>query len=503
MTGFLGYFMGGMASGLQSGMNMGMQIQELKWKKEARESAKKIKNNLETAVMKFNNRNEPYFESIGVGKKGYDLGASPQGNIGADTTNYNTPSISTPTNIGATAMGNLPNIGSQGILTNPDVINLLAAFSAVSDSLATAFSDMMIAANRGDVTEYEQKMEYINNMIDHIATINLAGGDVNSYWGVPNLVSEESRRYFRAAETMKNTPASKITPGMVGDTSALTGSFSQETIEGIRTQPATEAPSMADEKSAIDLLRVFLNASPEQFEKQRTKIEQERGLDLSNYTQDILKAEGSEFFTLYDTPEEVLSKVKAPAGSGLMVVPSRDSKTGKYYATFQKETATTPGGTKMRATSLDTLEKYREKALDATTWGDAESIIDDYKEAGYDPAPLEEKVDEQEWINAKLEELDNHVEMLKEITDEKGKLLGDKKVPFLSDGEEETQTGEEWYKDIYEAYTFYLAELKKMGVDVSKYPKIRSLEEYNKSDTKLGKGLFYPSTWGKQKSIYY
>ncbi len=49
----------------------------------------------------------------------------------------------------------------------------------------------------------------------------------------------------------------------------------------------------------------------------------------------------------------------------------------------------------------------------------------------------------------------------------------------------------------------YRDKLEEMGVDVSQFPKIKSLEEYNKSDIKPGMGLFYPSTWGKQKSIYY
>ena len=101
-----------------------------------------------------------------------------------------------------------------------------------------------------------------------------------------------------------------------------------------------EEPTMADEKSAINLLRSFIRATPEQYEKQRTNLEQRTGLDLSMYTQEILREEGSEFFNLYDTPEEVIASVKAPAG--LTVIPKRDTKTGKYYGSFSKETIPKP-----------------------------------------------------------------------------------------------------------------------------------------------------------------
>ena len=45
--------------------------------------------------------------------------------------------------------------------------------------------------------------------------------------------------------------------------------------------------------------------------------------------------------------------------------------------------------------------------------------------------------------------------------------------------------------------------LEKMGIDISQYPELLTFEEYSKTDIKPGMGIFYPSTWGKQKpSIY-
>lgn len=244
--------------------------------------------------------------------------------------------------------------------------------------------------------------------------------------------------------------------------------------------PTPTTPTMANEKLAVSILSLFANASPETFEKKKTDLER-TGLDLSVYTQDILKEKGGELRNLYDTPEEVMAKVKAPVG--LMVIPKRDTTTGEFYASFSKKAVTTTPGE--RVTSLPLQEDYKQKALDANTLEDKKKIVGTYEKAGYN---ISEMPTDQEWINTKLGELDTHVEMLEEITDEEGKLIGGKKFKFLSGDEEESQTGEEWYKDIYEAYVFYLEELRKMGIDVSKYRKIKSPGEVSKVG--FFKGMF-------------
>ena len=260
-------------------------------------------------------------------------------------------------------------------------------------------------------------------------------------------------------------------------------------------QKKVEKPSIGDYGTGLTYLKNIINVTPENWERSKKGLENKFGFDYSAITQESLREVESGAYNLYATPEEVISNVKAP--TGLVIVPSRDSKTGKYYAGFQKETAAaTTGG--VRATSLSEQEKYKDKALYATTWEGAQKEIKTYVEAGYDPAGMPDK---QDWIDDKLKQLDSHVEMLKEITDEEGKLIGNKKFPFMSGDEEETQTGEEWYKEIYKAYMFYLEELKKMGIDVSKYPKIKPPGE-----TKVGfwKGAF--TTGGVERgyqSIYY
>jgi len=311
-----------------------------------------------------------------------------------------------------------------------DVRNMLLYESVLySDDWHKTLRDFEDAIQEGDLEE----AKHINDMLEEQLKIE---GDMlelgvkaeNGFIG--KYYTDESMEYVK-----------KLRMGNLGNKPIGTKMYEESYGE----LPAeTKAPAISDYTGVTNYLSRFINTSPEIFNNIKLGLQNKfPDIDMSNITQESLR---------------------------------------------EPEKAVTGGGEKLRVTSLNTLEEYRQKALDANTWKEAESIIDDYKEAGYDPAPLEEKANEQEWINAKIDELDNHIEMLKEITDEKDKSIGDKKFKFLSGDEEETQTGEEWYKDIYEAYTFYLAELRKMGVDVSKYPKIKSPEEVKKVG--ILKGMF-------------
>lgn len=165
------------------------------------------------------------------------------------------------------------------------------------------------------------------------------------------------------------------------------------------------------------------------------------------------------------------------------------------------------GAEKARVTSLPQLEEYRDKALDADTWEDAEKIINDYTEAGYDATQL--RIDKEAWVDSQMNYLNTLKGILDNLIDEKGSIKKGTTTkeqiglePASADDNRERKY-EEFYKIIMESYMEYRDKLEEMGVDVSQFPKIKSLEEYNKSDIKPGMGLFYPSTWGKQKSIYY
>ena len=140
--------------------------------------------------------------------------------------------------------------------------------------------------------------------------------------------------------------------------------------------------------------------------------------------------------------------------------------------------------TKTRATSLTTLEKYRNNALNADSWQDAEKIIKDYTDAGYDATQL--GVTQQDWANIKKSDLDNLVAVLNEITagtPESRNIKGKKKFAFAMDGKETEKTGEEWYKAVYESYNALLKLLKEQGVDISQYKKLKPLSEIKKASS--------------------
>ena len=145
---------------------------------------------------------------------------------------------------------------------------------------------------------------------------------------------------------------------------------------------------------------------------------------------------------------------------------------------------------KFRVTSLTTLEKYRNNALNTDSWEDTQSIINDYTKAGYDPKPLEEKVNKETWVNVKKSDLDNLVAVLNEITagtPEGRNVKGKKEFTFNLDigkgPEEITNTGEEWYKKVYDSYITLLKLLEKEGVDISQYKKLKPLSEIKKASS--------------------
>lgn len=138
---------------------------------------------------------------------------------------------------------------------------------------------------------------------------------------------------------------------------------------------------------------------------------------------------------------------------------------------------------KFRATSLSTQNQYIEKALNADKWEDAEDIIKEYEDAGYDPARLKEKVTKEAWANVKKSDLDNLVAVLNEITagtPEGRNIKGKKKFAFEMDGESTEKTGEEWYKQVYESYVALLKLLEEQGIDTSQYKKLKPLSEIKK-----------------------
>ena len=132
--------------------------------------------------------------------------------------------------------------------------------------------------------------------------------------------------------------------------------------EAREMQPeATKEPTISDYGTGLKYLTNIANLSPENWETARKALERTFGFDYSGITQESLKVTemGDEVFNLYNTPEEVMSNVKPSAG--LTVMPKRDTKTGKYYASFSKETITEP--TPPKPETVTTLKNW-EKMFD-------------------------------------------------------------------------------------------------------------------------------------------
>ena len=163
-----------------------------------------------------------------------------------------------------------------------------------------------------------------------------------------------------------------------------------------------------------------------------------------------------------------------------------------------------PPTTTIRVTSLPQLEKYRDKALNAESLEDMQSVIDDYKEAGYDPAPLEEKVNEQAWANNQTEYLSNLLNAIKATVNEKGWLKSGEVTPQeVSNQIKKNAPASEVYEDFRKEYMKYRDILEKAGVDVSQFPKLKPLSEIEKVGFLEGVKTFGGVGKGQYKSIYY
>ncbi|MBA7492549.1 hypothetical protein ES702_03099 [subsurface metagenome] len=443
--GYLGYGLKAGVEGFKTGFGMGQQKQEMEWQKKQKKKLEETEAKLEEEAVLYN-------------------------------------SVVTQ-------------LGADGFYSEDDMMKIEVTYLALGYLTQERLKGAHDALLTMDKNAFDREIDWFDRTIDLLKSGLLDPKDATAVfeYGRENwATSEKVRNLYEAADNIYARTHGELKKERVYEQARIIPSerrvpFIEEELGIEMPEAEPKAPTMADERSAIILLRTFLKATPEQFEAQRTRIEQRSGLDLSIYTQDILREEGTEFFNLYDTPEEVMSNVTAPAG--LTIIPKRDTKTGKYYASFSKKTTTpTPGG--FRATSLSQQEKYKQDALDANTWIEAQGIISRYSKAGFDPS---EMPTDQDWINGKFEELDSHIAMLKEITDEEGKLQGNKKFKFMSGDKVESQTGVDWYKDIYEAYIFYLDELRKMGIDVSRFPKIKLPGEIKKAF--LGK---YPSIYSTE-----
>lgn len=205
------------------------------------------------------------------------------------------------------------------------------------------FKPVLDNIKAGRTEQAKEQIKQIDEYANYLFTLDLTPGQVeksiNNFMDSGLITSEKALNYFKAKENIL-----------------------KRKTEAREMQPAeTKEPTISDYGTGLKYLTNIAKISPENWETARKGLESKFGFDYSGITQESLKETemGDEVFNLYNTPEEVMTNVKPSAG--LTVMPKRDTKTGKYYASFSKETITEP--TPPKPETVTTLKNW-EKIFD-------------------------------------------------------------------------------------------------------------------------------------------
>lgn len=214
-----------------------------------------------------------------------------------------------------------------------------------------------------------------------------------------------------------------------------------------------KTPGISDYNSAATYLSKFVNSPLDVFNKEKASIQNKFGIDVSNITQESLRE-----------PEKAVEKA--------------------------------------RITSLPQQEEYRTKALDTESWEEAQKVINDYTQAGYDETQL--GITKDEWVADKGRYLTNILTAIKATTNEKGWLKNSEITPGeVGNQIEKNAPAPEVYELFRVEYMKYRDILEKAGIDVSQFPKLKPLSEIGKVGFLEGAKTFGGVGRGQYKSIYY
>ena len=236
-------------------------------------------------------------------------------------------------------MGMINEYGTQ--YTDEEASHIRTFANASVAEVQAQFKPYLDDIETGRLKQAETKRKEISEYYDYIWTLNLTPGQVTQTLDnfKKNYTSEGALNFLKTEERMlkAKTEAREMQPA------------------------ATKEPTISDYGTGLKYLTNIANISPENWETARKGLESKFGFDYSGITQESLKETemGDEVFNLYNTPEEVMTNVKPSAG--LTVMPKRDTKTGKYYASFSKETITEP--TPPKPETVTTLKNW-EKIFD-------------------------------------------------------------------------------------------------------------------------------------------
>jgi len=356
-------------------------------------------------------------------------------------------------------IGNLfKQYGADSTYSDDEIMQLNTALSAAVPEVQAVWKDAVNAIQTMNKRKFEEDLQWFDLFINQTEGLN--PGDVQGIFDMAKsrFQTDKAKNYFTAYEEIqkKKYEAAQNQPEDVwGQAGTLPQDIRPEYLrsKGVNipqptAQPQTELDKMGETQKKLDYAYATGNA---------------------NYFNQIAKSLGVD--TTFETYKQ---KFEKPGAVG--------------------------GAEKPRVTSLPQLEEYRDKALNADSWKETEKIINDYTEAGYDATQL--GVTKEAWANTKKSDLDNLVAVLDEITAGTSNIKSKEKHSFEINGKVQEQTGEEWYKQVYESYVALLKLLEEEGIDTSQYKKLKPLSEIKAGFLK-GLTTFGGVGKGDLVSIYY
>ncbi len=324
----------------------------------------------------------------------------------------------------------------------------------ISKEIFDYFTEIDNDIREGRIKEAQSKNDLVETKIKAATDLAKLGMTAVFPDGSPMKIPPEDIKF------QKQIQIGKIAGGPTGE---VMGRQMWREREFGELPPETKEPDLT---GAINYLKKFPNPTPEQFNSLRAGAERFYNVDLSNVTQESLRE-----------PEKIAEVKPEP----------------------------TPAPT--------STENIREDILDADKYSDAKRIYDNYAKK-YDINALGITDLKQEWAKGQMDYLNKvkkSIDNLLVDRGDKGKWLNNKPVTkemigLDFDGE---QPASEIYKILYKSYMEYLEKLRKLGIDVSQFPKIKPLSEIEKVGSWEGalgigvKGIGIGIKKGDYKSIYY
>ncbi len=330
----------------------------------------------------------------------------------------------------------------------------ISNLSRISKELFEYFTEIDDDIRDGELEEAKRKNDLVVQKMKTMMDAAKIGMKLTFADGItPMQIPDEELRFQKQIQT------GKMAGGKTGE--AMGRQMWKEREFG-ELPPETKEPDLT---GAINYLKKFPNPTPEQFNSLRAGAERFYNVDLSNVTQESLRE------------SEKIAEVKPEP---------------------------TPAPT--------STENIREDILDADKYGDAQRIYDNYAKK-YDVNALGITDLKQDWGSGQISYLNKvkkSIENLLVDRGDKGKWLNNKPVTQEMVGIEfkGEQPASDIYEILYKSYIEYLEKLRKLGIDVTGFPKLKPLSEIEKVGGWEGaigwgvKGVGFGIKKGDYKSIY-